>query len=183
MNVGDAITATLQGNFAQLDDGDRPDGGAPPSADGGFTVPTPPAPGTYTLSFAGPARTDCENSLSGQESSFAQLTPADVNFADGGVMLTVAGGNVALDGATMLQAFGASSVTLNPDPSGLYIGNFSSLTPFAGPLSTSAANAGLVLDPLDGAPNAIPGEAAVVFANSDFSGYCSVTFAITLSSP
>ena len=165
--IGDAITASVQGDFGEIDDGPGPGTG------GSITA------GNYTLAVQGPGEVYCDGSLVGQESAFASVTAASLSLTGGAVAVaTPSAAIVEVAGAPIAAAFGASPFALGAMDT-MFVGITNQTG--AGPAGTSLVGKYFVVDADSATPSLIYGGAGAGYETADGLGTCTVAFGATLS--
>jgi hypothetical protein len=170
--IGDTITAVVDGDFGQIE------WDTPVDPGGGGSV----VPGAYTLTISGPAEVRCDGSLTGHESDYAGLTPADVGFADGAVNVVAPdSATLTVDGTPITDGFGASTVDLLYSD-GAYFGWTDRSEPGPAGTGTTLIATFLMVEGAPADPTLVAGWAGAAWEDSS-GGMCQLAFAAELTGP
>jgi hypothetical protein len=162
------ITATLQGDFGEVDPGTQPQPGGTITA------------GNYTLAIQGPAEVYCDGTLAGHEADFAGITDASLGFVGGAVSVaTPTPSRVTVDGTPISGAYGTSPFELDAVDASLFAG-FSNNTG-SGPDNTDLVGKYFVVDASSATANLIYGGAGAGYVTANQDGSCTVAFGATLT--
>jgi hypothetical protein len=139
-------------------------------------------PGSYQVSFLGPAQVGCQGTLTGKESDFAGLTPASSGLIDGAVSFAVTTTQLSITGAPIQAGFPQPTIVLAPDPMAMPptlwdTGEPGACTSVSGPDATTRMWCGLAADSATAhAVGGIQSGYAELFQTTDTMGGCSVSF-------
>ena len=176
LQVGDLVTASVVGDFAEVSWAQPPPPPPPPPG-------APLAAGAYDVTVVPATHVHCEGSLAGQEAAFAQTTAASLGFTSGQVTLAAPStGTYEVSGPPISAAYGTSSLTLGtaPDtPPGMYFAFTNQAG--GGPAGTQMAGRYFMLDANQANASGVPGAVGAGFLNPAQDGMCTVDFQIELT--
>lgn len=175
-NIGDRISATIAGDFGDIQWSSPPPPPPPPPGNG-------IAAGLYTMTVDTTPHVRCDGTLAGQETAFAGVTAASLGFNGGAVTIATASpGSYAISGTPIQSGFGSASLVLDPMPdappdvvAGMVNGSGS------GPAQTSFMGTYLLLDGTAATATSLPGFAGGGYLTAAQDGFCTVDFLVDLA--
>jgi len=173
---GNAITASVDGSFGQID---WVGGGGGGGGGGGTSMLVA---GNYTLGITGPAQVYCDGSLAGHEADFNGITAASLHLDGGAVALALRDADtVTLDGSVIASDFGATPLVLDDSnqPPALFVATTNESG--SGPNGTSFIGRYLALDGTSATPTFVDASAGGGYTTADESGTCTVSFTASLT--